>query len=43
MTIGFRDSRGGGNVLENIEIVCRRCNKDKRNMTPEEFFNRLSR
>jgi 5-methylcytosine-specific restriction endonuclease McrA len=35
-------ARGGRNVVENIEIICRRCNSDKGNLTPEEFTNRLS-
>jgi 5-methylcytosine-specific restriction endonuclease McrA len=33
-------SRGGRNVLENIDVICRRCNADKGNMTREEFLER---
>jgi 5-methylcytosine-specific restriction endonuclease McrA len=36
-------SRGGRNVVENIEIVCRRCNQQKGELTPEEFRHRQSR
>lgn len=30
-------SRGGRDIIENIEIVCRKCNQDKGSLLPEEF------
>lgn len=31
-------SRGGGNELDNMEVVCARCNVDKASMTKTEFL-----
>jgi 5-methylcytosine-specific restriction endonuclease McrA len=36
-------SRGGGNSVANVEIICRRCNSNKGSMTPEEFVRHLAR
>jgi 5-methylcytosine-specific restriction endonuclease McrA len=35
-------SRGGENSVENLNPMCRTCNRRKGNKTLEEFFNWLS-
>ncbi len=31
-------SRGGGNNLDNLELLCSKCNRSKFDMTPEEYI-----
>lgn len=31
-------SRGGSNTVDNIIIICRRCNEDKGSLLPDEFI-----